>query len=68
MRVGSRVESIPSNAWTESGRTPVLPESSNSRLPAQIRSTHMPMSVRRMRGSAAVPHRAPVRYPGAGRV
>jgi hypothetical protein len=30
--------------------------------------THMPMSVRRMRGSAAVPHRAPVRYPGAGLV
>jgi hypothetical protein len=26
------MESIPSNAWTESGRTPVLTESSNSRL------------------------------------
>jgi len=29
--VGSREESIPPNAWTESGRTTVLPESSNSR-------------------------------------
>ena len=27
-----------------------------------------PMSVRRMRGSATLPHRASVKYPGAGRV
>ena len=26
------MESVPPNAWTESGRTPVLPESSNSRV------------------------------------
>ena len=30
-RVGSRKASIPPTAWTESGRTPVLTESSNSR-------------------------------------
>ena len=30
-RVGSRKESIPPSTWTESGRTPVLPESSSSR-------------------------------------
>jgi hypothetical protein len=30
-QVGSRKESIPPSAWTESGRTPVLTESSNSR-------------------------------------
>jgi hypothetical protein len=29
--VGSRKESIPPGTWTESGRTPVLAESSNSR-------------------------------------
>ena len=30
--MGSRKESIPPDAWTESGRTPVLGESSNSRM------------------------------------
>src|SRR4051794_15368746 len=30
-RVGSRKESAPPTTWTESGRTPVLPESSSSR-------------------------------------
>ena len=30
--MGSREESIPPDAWTESGRTPVLQESSNSRV------------------------------------
>ena len=30
-QVGSRKESIPPDTWTESGRTPVLPESSSSR-------------------------------------
>ena len=30
-RVGSRKESIPPNAWTETGRTPVRSEAFNSR-------------------------------------
>jgi len=32
--VGSREESIPPDTWTESGRTPALPESSSSRQTA----------------------------------
>lgn len=31
MLVGSRMESFPPSTWTESGRTPVLPEVSSSR-------------------------------------
>jgi hypothetical protein len=31
MLVGSRMESYPPGTWTESGRTPVLPEVSSSR-------------------------------------
>ena len=44
-------------------------EISTAWLPAHSCGSRLwPMSVRRMRGSAAVPHGAPVRYPGAGRV
>jgi len=41
------MESVPPNAWTESGRTPVLPESSNSREVDCSASSHGLATVRR---------------------
>lgn len=46
--VGSRIESVPPSAWTESGQTPALPKVSSSRLSTALMACPVRVDRRRL--------------------